>query len=60
MTRDERELREAAAEAAEEVLWHLEREGSAPAHMLERAEELMRATGALADEPTPRSAAARG
>lgn len=43
-------LRDAAADAATEVLWHLEREGSAPAHVLAHAEALMRAAGALADD----------
>ena len=61
MTRSERDLRDAAADAADEVLWHLEHEGSAPAHVLEQAEELLRAAGALADEPRPpRSGAAQG
>jgi hypothetical protein len=47
MTLAERELRDAADEAACEVLWHLEHEGEAPAHVLERAESLLRAVGAL-------------
>lgn len=49
--RADRALRDAANDAAAEVLWHLEHEGSAPAHMLERAESLLRAVGELADEP---------
>lgn len=52
-------LRDAADDAASEVLWHLEHEGSAPAHMLERAESLLRAVGALSDEPPCPAAAQR-
>lgn len=47
-----RDLRDAAEEAASEVLWHLEHDGEAPAHVLAQAEELLRAVGALADDPS--------
>lgn len=51
--RDLRALRDAADDAAADVLWHLERDGEAPAHVLAHAESLMRAIGALADDHAP-------
>ena len=58
--RDLRALRDAAADAAAEVLWHLEREGEAPAHMLAHAEALLRAAGALDEPPSPSTGGAVG
>lgn len=53
-------LRDAADDAATEVLWHLEQDGEAPAYVLAHAESLMRAIGALTDEPAPQGGGRHG
>lgn len=57
MTLTERILRDAAADAAAEVLWHLERGSEPPPHMLAEAERLLAAIGDL-DDPIPPTGAA--
>jgi hypothetical protein len=48
-----RALRDAADEAAYEVLWHLEQYGAVPASILDHAEELLRAVGEIEEPVTP-------